>query len=282
MTDFDLYDALQSLGLKPHKRNGQWLARCPIHDDQRPSLSCRVADGRLLAHCFAGCPFQLIAQALNLSQSEPYHNVREVEHVKPPFPQSAWMALQRADVPGAVEAREQALGIATGGLRALGTVWSGQHEALACPMYRNLLGEPIGVRFRSDDGSKWAVVGSQNGLFRPRGIPREGPLYMPEGLTDTALLAGLGMDCLGRASCNSCREMIREIAKIQRGRLFVAVTDADTPGRAGANQLARELTGDGHKCKVVGPAPGHKDIRAWGPSREAIEYAVKSKSIWCK
>lgn len=33
-----------------------WSARCPAHDDRQASLSVTVADdGRILAHCFAGC-----------------------------------------------------------------------------------------------------------------------------------------------------------------------------------------------------------------------------------
>ena len=35
---------------------GTWLARCPAHDDRRPSLSIREAhDGWVLVHCFSGC-----------------------------------------------------------------------------------------------------------------------------------------------------------------------------------------------------------------------------------
>ena len=35
---------------------GRWVARCPAHDDKRPSLAVReLDDGRVLIHCFAGC-----------------------------------------------------------------------------------------------------------------------------------------------------------------------------------------------------------------------------------
>lgn len=44
---------------------GQWVARCPVHDDREPSLSLAMGtDGRLLAHCFAGCTFADIVHAL--------------------------------------------------------------------------------------------------------------------------------------------------------------------------------------------------------------------------
>lgn len=35
---------------------GQYLARCPAHDDRSPSLSIKeLPDGRILINCFAGC-----------------------------------------------------------------------------------------------------------------------------------------------------------------------------------------------------------------------------------
>jgi len=51
-------DGVQRLG-------GQWVARCPAHDDQEASLSLAAgAGGRLLAYCHAGCTFDDIIHAL--------------------------------------------------------------------------------------------------------------------------------------------------------------------------------------------------------------------------
>lgn len=45
-----------------------WLARCAAHEDQNPSLSIRFGDdGRILLHCFAGCPVEAVCAALGLS-----------------------------------------------------------------------------------------------------------------------------------------------------------------------------------------------------------------------
>ena len=48
------------------KRNGKgWSARCPAHDDRRPSLSVSEGDdGRALVFCQAGCA---TAEALAIS-----------------------------------------------------------------------------------------------------------------------------------------------------------------------------------------------------------------------
>lgn len=69
---------------------GRWLARCPAHADKHPSLALReLDDGRVLAHCFAGCPIESVLLAVGLTLTH-LHPPRPLEHVcKPerrPFP----------------------------------------------------------------------------------------------------------------------------------------------------------------------------------------------------
>lgn len=46
---------------------GRWVAKCPAHEDKRPSLSIReLDDGRILAHCFAGCAVDDVLAAIGL------------------------------------------------------------------------------------------------------------------------------------------------------------------------------------------------------------------------
>lgn len=67
-----------------------WIALCPAHDDQHPSLSIGLGkDGQVLLHCFAGCTFESIMQALNLQPSDLFpvdpaqspHHKEKVQHV---------------------------------------------------------------------------------------------------------------------------------------------------------------------------------------------------------
>jgi hypothetical protein len=54
------------------KRTGQgkWLARCPAHDDNSPSLAIKEVDDRILLHCFAGCGVSEILNAVGLDMAD--------------------------------------------------------------------------------------------------------------------------------------------------------------------------------------------------------------------
>ncbi|MCL1824551.1 MAG: DNA primase [Betaproteobacteria bacterium] len=66
-----------------------WMARCPAHEDQRPSLSLReLDDGRVLLYCYAGCSTADVLDAVGLSLSDLFPE-KIGEHVTPerrPFP----------------------------------------------------------------------------------------------------------------------------------------------------------------------------------------------------
>lgn len=70
--------------------HGKWIARCPAHDDKRPSLSIReLDDGRILLHDFSGqCGAGDILSAIGLTFDDLYPE-RPIENGKPerrPFP----------------------------------------------------------------------------------------------------------------------------------------------------------------------------------------------------
>jgi hypothetical protein len=47
------------------KAGSSWVARCPAHDDRKPSLSIRQSeDGKVLVRCHAGCEQQQVIAAL--------------------------------------------------------------------------------------------------------------------------------------------------------------------------------------------------------------------------
>lgn len=71
MTQYELWvELLRAKGLRPEKRRGYWMAHCPAHNDPKKSLSVSEGrDGRVLAYCHAGCPFEAIRDALDVSNA---------------------------------------------------------------------------------------------------------------------------------------------------------------------------------------------------------------------
>src|SRR3954449_3839642 len=64
-----------------------YIAKCPAHEDRRPSLSIREAGGRVLFKCFAGCSQESVLQALkeeglwSIKPSRPHQAVIEATYV---------------------------------------------------------------------------------------------------------------------------------------------------------------------------------------------------------
>ena len=62
---------------KVKKVKDGYLARCPAHDDKRPSLVIREVGDKILVHCFAGCGAAEIMEAIDLSISDLFADSKE-------------------------------------------------------------------------------------------------------------------------------------------------------------------------------------------------------------
>jgi len=60
-------DILPRLDRVKPTRQSQWLAACPAHKDNSPSLALKeLQDGRVLIHCWSGCNAREITSAIGL------------------------------------------------------------------------------------------------------------------------------------------------------------------------------------------------------------------------
>jgi len=50
--------------------DGQYIARCPSHDDKSPSLAITERDKKCLLHCFAGCSALDVLDSISLEMSD--------------------------------------------------------------------------------------------------------------------------------------------------------------------------------------------------------------------
>ena len=73
----------------------RWIAKCPAHDDRRPSLSLReLPDGRVLLNCFPGCEANEILRAVGLELKDLYPQA-VTGHARPVRP-NHWHAAKEA------------------------------------------------------------------------------------------------------------------------------------------------------------------------------------------
>lgn len=161
------------------------------------------------------------------------------------------------------------LGVDFDVIDALEPAWDSVNEAFAWPM-RDFDGRVIGIRLRAWDGKKWAVRGGNDGLFFPVGAAYPGrELVVCEGPTDTCAALSMGLPAVGRASCMTGGQMLREYCRMHKISRVTIISDNDKiksrpdgtgwrPGREGAKALGNVL---GRMWRMV--TPPTKDMRAW-------------------
>jgi len=87
----DRLDKVRSLG------KSSYMACCPAHDDRSPSLSIKECDdGRLLVHCFAGCPTTDVLDAVGLSLADLFPVEMKSKHHTGQLPHGKRLRLQQA------------------------------------------------------------------------------------------------------------------------------------------------------------------------------------------
>ncbi len=221
------------------KRNGQgWQARCPAHDDDRPSLSVHAGDdGRVLLNCHAGCGFADVLTALDLE-------TRDL------FPDNG-----QAGDKAAVTKR-----------RIVETYpYADERGKL---LYQVVRFDPKGFAQRRPDGDDWIwnLRGVRRVLYRlPELLKAESGcvVYVIEGEKDVDRLRAVGMI----ATCNAggAAKWKHVDDSPLHGRHVVVIPDNDGPGIRHAHQVAAALHGKAASVKVLGPLVKieHGDVSDW-------------------
>ena len=155
---------------------------------------------------------------------------------------------------------------------AFGVYESKSHPGAVGIIMRNAGGDAVGVRFRdASTKAKSSLYGGSDGLFFDWTIFKRKVemLFIVEGATDAICLASLGFDVVGRSSCSTGTEQVRQLINILRPRDIVYVADNDKAkliagryreaGREGAYKLARSI---GKPFRLITPLNA-KDIREY-------------------
>ena len=260
---------------------------CPVC--QKPDWCGYSEDGRL-AICMR-VPSEKIARnggyLHRLTDAPlPPMPIRSKPAPKPsPNIQGCWNNMKHPLDSEALYGLAQRLGVSVAALMDLQGVWAESHGAWAFPM-RDGGGKVVGIRLRAEDGRKWAVRGSREGLFYPERPPVDHTAVICEGPTDTAAALTLGLWAVGRPSCTGGVPALKALCRRLAIRFTVVVGDNDPPkARPGGHwqpgfEGARKLTAAlGIRWKLL--IPPAKDLRAWvkaGATHEDFESLIHEQN----
>src|SRR5258707_6844546 len=240
---------------KVHKSGTEgWIACCPAHDDQNPSLSISLGQkGKILVHCHAGCSAEEVVQVLGL-------NITDL------FPPSSLSSLSHRGLSLIEFAREKKLpwgflvnqGITEdpqGGLRI---------------SYYNLDGT-LALRFRirtdlvAKKGSFWK---KQSGDILPFGLEqliearKQKFLVLVEGETDTLTLHYHGYPALGIPGAEMVRKTMQQSYLKDIERIYI-LQEPDEAGQHFAEDILLLLAEWSWSGKALGISlPNPKDPKS--------------------
>ena len=223
-------------GHKPTRSGAGWTARCPAHDDRRPSLSIsESADGRVLLHCFAGCRVKAVVKALGFSMSD----LTPRDSTLSPPPRS-----QREP-----EATSQPQSGSFATAEAAAEWFAKKHEGVVeaiyrwtADWYRARIRLPTGKMFCEITRAKnaWRLKGppKPHPLYRVEELPSEGVIYVVEGEKAADAGRSIGLACITSGSASSAGSADwRPLA----GRRVVILPDNDKTGERYAEAVAEQL-----------------------------------------
>jgi hypothetical protein len=253
-------DALRAAQCEPTKVRYGWKARCPAHDDTKPSLDVNVGDvGTVLVTCRSqGCTFAKIAAALKLEEADFFRHQLKGQ------PKSKAKSTRRVDYdhPVAIYLYEKPDGSPAYQVRRLKVL--------------NQAGKVVGktfVQYRPD-GSGW-----KPGLGKIETIlyqlpelvaasPDE-PAWIPEGEKDVKNLRAFSR----LATCNpmGAGKWKDSYSESLRDRHCLIVPDNDQVGNDHAQQVARSLHGKAASVKILNLLELMPDLPAKGDVSDFLE-----------
>ncbi len=206
---------------------------------------------------------------------EPNH-VRRAERPPPVINVGKLMEEWHAETESCmIENLAKQLGVGVLALRKLGCAWARPHRAWAFPMSDGY-GNFVGIRLRTNEGHKFAVKGSHQGIFLP-GCEPEKMALVTEGPTDAAAALSLGFYAVGRPSCAGGMQDILTAFRRLRINRAVLIADNDDVGVRGAQMLQEHLRIP--SAMLVLPCKDCREFLKLGGTEELLRSMI-DQLIW--
>jgi DNA primase len=209
------------------KRSGQgYSCRCPAHDDRTPSLSIRESpEGKILAHCHAGCSQQAVLAALKDLSLWPEPEARRAVVAEYNYTDASGKLLYQV-------CRTEPKGF---------------------------------FQQRPDGHGGWLQRGPRNqdkALYRLPEVLDAPIVFLVEGERDVETLRDYGF--VATTNCGGAQSpWLPQYTEALRGREVILVPDNDPPGRARAKTIATALVDVARPLNLLDLPPAVKDITDW-------------------
>jgi putative DNA primase/helicase len=210
--------------LKARHSGTGWMAKCPAHDDNNPSLSIREVDGKVLLHCHAGCGQRAVIEALKAKDLWP----------------------ERPQKPR----------------RQIATTYDYTDEA-GHQLYQVVRTQPKGFFQRRPDGEGgWINKKSKRQvLYHLREVLDAPIVFVVEGEKDADTLRDYGFVATTNAG-GAEAPWLSEFTETLARREVIIIPDNDKPGRERAARIARALFGRVRRLVIL-ELEAAKDVTEW-------------------
>ena len=248
-TNYDpIQTVLDKLECVTPSGEGKWMARCPAHDDGRPSLQiARGENGNCLVKCYASCESASIVKSMDMTMAELFADYGQKKHQ--PERKSASFSRVVARYDYFDEGRNLIYQV-----RRL--------ENKQFPQYR-------------PDGKNGWIAGlsreTRRLLFRlPELLEADlvDPVFVVEGEKDVLNLVKLGLVATSKSG-GSNGVWPKDLNRHFQGRHVIVIPDNDEAGRASADGICRQLKAVAKSLKLLDLAhywdgmPVKADVSDW-------------------
>lgn len=233
-------------------RSGQYMGLCPGHNDTKPSLSIKEADGKILVQCFAGCELIDILKPLDLKPKDLFLNSSKSR--KSPSEKKSIVAIYD---------------------------YVDEYGRL---LYQVVRYQPKIFGQRRPDGNSgwiWNMDGVTSVLYRLPAVlsaVREGKeIYITEGEKDADNMAAIGL--VATTNPLGAGKWRDRYSEALRGADLIVIPDGDKPGQVHANDVAKSCFGKAKRLRMLVLPGEFKDVSDWldsGGDIDQLEHLIAS------
>jgi 5S rRNA maturation endonuclease (ribonuclease M5) len=252
---------------KPAGEN-KWVACCPAHDDQHPSLSISKGEKGILLKCFAGCSTEAVCKELGITTSSLFYNRTKRQGERTDLTSGQNVHKSTADtlaMPDTTPRQEVAF-----------YDYLDEDGEL---LFQKVRFEPKDFMQRRPDGNggwDWSLNGTRRVLYRLPELLKTAPesvIFIVEGEKDAESLRSLGLTATTNGAAGKWLGLCKDpsFQKPLEGRRVAIMGDNDKAGEKNVRMIAESIFSVAKEVRIVKVPDGFKDITEYLESRDSAE-----------